>query len=326
MREITYSEALREAMQEEMRKDSNVILIGEDVGEGYKGCFGVSTGLFEEFGKNQIIDTPISENCIMGAGVGTALLGMKPIVEMMFSDFISVCFDGVFNQAAKVRFMSGDQYNLNMVIRLPGGSGGGTGPHHSQCMESIFLSIPGLQIANPSNAYDAKGLLKTAISSGDPVLFFEHKKLYKQKYIVPEEEYTLPFGEGRIVREGKDLTIIAISYMVTIAMEVAKELNDEKGLDIEIIDPRTIVPLDTGIIIESVKKTSRLITLEEGAQRGGIGSEILAIINEKCFDYLDSPMKRIASKNTPIPMSGPLEEQIIPNKNSIKKEILKYLG
>jgi len=317
MREITYNEAIREA--------SNVILIGEDVGEGYKGCFGVSTGLFEEFGKNQIIDTPISENCIMGAGIGTALLGMKPIVEMMFSDFISVCFDGIFNQAAKVRFMSGEQYSLNMVVRLPGGSGGGTGPHHSQCLESIFLSIPGIKIANPSNAYDAKGLLKTAISSGDPVLFFEHKKLYKQKYIVPKEEYTIPFGEGRIVKEGKDLTIVAISYMVSVAVEVAKELKDEKGLDIEIIDPRTIIPLDTGIISDSVKKTSRLVTLEEGAQRGGVGSEIVALINEKCFDYLDSPMKRIASKNTPIPMSLPLEKQIIPNKNSIKREILEYL-
>lgn len=325
MREITYNEAIREAMQEEMRKDSNVILIGEDVGEGYKGCFGVSTGLFEEFGKNQIIDTPISENCIMGAGIGTALLGMKPIVEMMFSDFISVCFDGVFNQAAKARFMSGEQYSLNMVVRLPGGSGGGTGPHHSQCLESIFLSIPGIKIANPSNAYDAKGLLKTAISSGDPVLFFEHKKLYKQKYIVPEEEYSIPFGKGRIVKEGKDLTIVAISYMVSIAVEVAKELKDEKGLDIEIIDPRAIIPLDTGIISDSVKKTSRLVTLEEGTQRGGVGSEIVALINEKCFDYLDSPMKRIASKNTPIPMSLPLEKQIIPNKNSIKREILEYL-
>lgn len=326
MREITYNEALREAMAEEMRKDSNVILIGEDVGEGYRGCFGVSTGLFEEFGKDQIIDTPISENSIMGAGIGTALLGMKPIVEMMFSDFVSVCFDGVFNQAAKVRFMSGEQYTLNMVIRLPGGSGGGTGPHHSQCLESIFFSIPGIKIANPSNAYDAKGLLKTAISSNDPVLFFEHKKLYKQSYIVPEEEYTIPFGKGRIVKEGKDLTIIAISYMVSIAMEVAEELKDEKGLDIEIIDPRTIIPLDTSIISDSVKKTSRLITLEEGPQRGGIGSEIVSIINEKCFDYLDSPMRRIASKNSPIPMSVPLEEQIIPNKNSIKKEILEYLG
>jgi len=264
MREITYNEAIREAMQEEMR----------------------------------IIDTPISENCIMGAGIGTALLGMKPIVEMMFSDFISVCFDGIFNQAAKVRFMSGEQYSLNMVVRLPGGSGGGTGPHHSQCLESIFLSIPGIKIANPSNAYDAKGLLKTAISSGDPVLFFEHKKLYKQKYIVPKEEYTIPFGEGRIVKEGKDLTIVAISYMVSVAVEVAKELKDEKGLDIEIIDPRTIIPLDTGIISDSVKKTSRLVTLEEGAQRGGVGSEIVALINEKCFDYLDSPMKRIASKRS----------------------------
>ncbi|MBC8388246.1 MAG: alpha-ketoacid dehydrogenase subunit beta [Actinobacteria bacterium] len=325
MRKITLSEALREAMQEEMKKDKNVILIGEDVAEGYRGCFGVSAGLFEEFGRKQIIDTPISENCIMGTGIGAALLGMKPIVEIMFSDFISVCFDGVFNQAAKVKFMSGDQYNLSMVIRLPGGSGGGTGPQHSQCMESIFMSIPGIKIANPSNAYDAKGLLKTAINYGDPVLFFEHKKLYNQKYNVPDEEYRIPFGEGRIVKEGKDLTIVAVSYMVNVAVEVAEELKDEKNLEIEIIDPRTILPLDTEIIVNSVKKTSKLVTLEEGILRGGIGSDIVAIINEKCFDYLDYPMKRIASKNTSIPMSVPLENEIIPNRDSVKREILDLL-
>ncbi len=325
MRDITYSEALREAMQEEMKKDKNVILIGEDVGEGYKGCFGVSKGLIEEFGPGQIIDTPISENSILGAGIGAALMGMKPIVEMMFSDFIAVCFDGIINQAAKVRFMSGGQYNLNLVIRLPGGSGGGTGPHHSQCLESIFLSIPGIKIAVPSNAYDAKGLLKTAISYGDPVLFFEHKKLYKQKSGVPEEEYTIPFGEGRVVKEGKDLTVVATSYMVNIASEAAEELKEKEDLEIEIIDPRTLVPLDLDIIKKSVKKTSKLITLEEGPLRGGIGAEITSLINESCFDYLDYPIKRIASKNIPIPMSGPMEEEVIPNTKSVKKEILDFL-
>ena len=325
MRDITYSEALREAMTEEMKKDKNVILIGEDVGEGYKGCFGVSKGKFEEFGPQQIIDTPISENSILGAGIGASLIGMKPIVEIMFSDFIAVCFDGVINQAAKVRFMSGEQYKLNLVVRLPGGSGGGTGPHHSQCLESIFLSIPGLKIAIPSNAYDAKGLLKTAISHGDPVLFFEHKKLYKQKFEVPKEEYTIPFGKGRTVREGKDLTIFATSYMVTIAVEVAERLKEKQSLEIEIIDPRTLVPLDLELIINSVKKTSKLITLEEGPLRGGIGAEISSLINESCFDHLDYPIKRIGSKNIPIPMSGPMEEEVIPNIESVDKEILGFL-
>ncbi len=325
MREITYSDALREAMREEMKKDKNVILIGEDVGGGYKGCFGVSKGLLEEFGPEQIIDTPISENSILGAGIGAALIGMKPIVEIMFSDFIAVCFDGIINQAAKVRFMSGEQYKLNLVVRLPGGSGGGTGPHHSQCLESIFFSIPGIKIAIPSNAYDAKGLLKTAISYGDPVLFFEHKKLYKQKFDVPEEEYTIPFGEGRIIRNGKDLTIFATSYMVNIALEVAEKLKEKENLEIEIIDPRTLVPLDLDLIINSVKKTSKLITLEEGPLRGGIGAEITSLINESCFDYLDYPIKRIASKNIPIPMSGPMEKEVIPNAKSVEKEILDFL-
>jgi acetoin:2,6-dichlorophenolindophenol oxidoreductase subunit beta len=325
MRDITYSQALKEAMAEEMKKDKNVILIGEDVGEGYEGCFGVSKGLFEEFGPQQIIDTPISENSILGAGIGAALIGMKPIVEMMFSDFIAVCFDGIINQAAKIRFMSGDQYNLNLVIRLPGGSGGGTGPHHSQCLESIFLSIPGVKIVIPSNAYDAKGLLKTAISHGDPVLFFEHKKLYKQKFNVPEEEYTIPFGKAVVVRDGKDLTIVATSYMVTIALEAAEKLKENHNLEIEIIDPRTLVPLDLDLIIDSVKKTSKLIILEEGPLRGGIGAEITSLINENCFDYLDYPIKRIASKNMPVPMSGPFEKEVIPNIESVEKEILDFL-
>ena len=284
MREIMYSQALREAMSQEMRKDRNVLLIGEDVGKGYRGVFGVSTGMFEEFGESQIIDTPISENTILGTGIGTALMGMKPIVEMMFEDFIAVCFDGILNQAAKIKFMSGDQFNLNLVVRLPGGSGNGTGPHHSQCLESIFMSIPGLKIALPSNAYDAKGLLKTSINLGEPVLFFEHKKLYKTKAEVPEEEYSIPFGKGKIVKEGSDLTIVALSYMVNVAKESALELENKYGLDVEIIDPRTIVPLDINIIGNSVKKTSKLVILEEGVLRGGVGAEICSQVNENFFD------------------------------------------
>ena len=325
MREITYSQALREAMSQEMREDSSVLLIGEDVGGGYRGCFGVSTGMLEEFGENQIIDTPISENTILGAGIGAALMGMKPIVEMMFEDFIAVCFDGILNQAAKVKFMSGDQFSLNLVVRLPGGSGNGTGPHHSQCLESIFMSIPGLKIAVPSNAYDAKGLLKTSINLGEPVLFFEHKKLYKTKSEVPEEAYSIPFGKGKIIKEGSDLTIVALSYMVNIALESVLELENKYGLNVEIIDPRTIVPLDIDIIGESVKKTSKLIILEEGVLRGGVGAEICSQTNEKFFDYLDYPIKRIASKNMPVPMSPLLEKAMIPNKDSVLDEIKEYL-
>jgi acetoin:2,6-dichlorophenolindophenol oxidoreductase subunit beta len=324
MREITYSEALREALREEMIKDKNVFLIGEDVGIGYGGVFGVSNGLLEEFGPKQIIDTPISENAILGSGIGSALLGMKPVIEIMFADFVTVCFDGIFNTIAKMKFVSGDQYKINLVIRLPGGSGGGTGPNHSQCLESIFMSIPGLKIVIPSNAYDAKGLLKTSINLGEPVIFFEHKKLYKLKSAVPEEEYTIPFGKGKIVKEGKDLTIVAISYMVEVAKEVSIELKNLYGIDVEIIDPRTLIPFDAEIIGNSIKKTFKLVILEEGHLRGGVGAEISAIINEKYSDYLDYPVKRIAAKNIPIPMSVLLEEAVIPNKKEVVAQISDF--
>jgi len=325
MRAIKYSDALREAIREEMIKDENVILIGEEVGQGYRGCFGVSTGLYEEFGPDRIIDTPISENSIMGLGIGAALMGMKPIVEIMFSDFVAVCFDGVLNQISKIKFMSGDQFsNLNFVLRLPGGAGNGTGPHHSQCLESIFMSIPGLDIAVPSNAYDAKGLLKTSINHGNPVVFFEHKKLYKTEGNVPEEEYSIPFGKGVVVRDGKDLTIVAISYMIKVAEEVADEMKRNLGIEIEIIDPRTLVPLDIEIIGDSVKKTSKLLVLEEGNERSGVAAEISYRVNEEYPDYLDYPIKRIGSKNSPIPMTPNLEKAIIPNKDSVISEIRKY--
>ncbi len=321
MREITYSEALREAIRLAMLKDKNVIMIGEEIGQGYAGVFGVSKGLYDEFGPKRIIDTPIAENTIMGAAIGTSMLGMKPIVEVMFADFISVCFDGVLNQAAKVRFMTNEQYSLNLVVRLPGGEGSGTGPHHSQCLESLFMTIPGLKIANPSNAYDAKGLLTTAISANDPVLFFEHKRLYKTKGNVPEEEYAIPFGKGKVLREGADVTLVALSYMVTVAEQAAEELYQKFGIDTEVIDPRTLVPLDTDIIAASVKKTSRLAVLEETCLRGGIGSEIGSIICEGYMDYLDCPIKKIASRNVPIPMPASLKDEVIPGAGRVVKEI-----
>ncbi|MBM3705993.1 MAG: alpha-ketoacid dehydrogenase subunit beta [Actinobacteria bacterium] len=322
MREISYAEALREAIIEEMQKDKNVIMIGEEIGQGYAGVFGVSKGLYDMFGPDRIIDTPIAENTIMGAGIGTALMGMKPIVEMMFSDFVAVCFDGILNQAAKMKFMTADQYNLNLVIRLPGGEGSGTGPHHSQCLESLFMTIPGIKIVNPSNPYDAKGLLKTCINLGEPVLFFEHKKLYKVKSEVPEEEYRIPLGRGKIVREGKDLTLVALSYMVSVASAVSEDIKEKYGIDIEIIDPRTLVPLDVEIIANSIKKTSRLAILEETYTRGGIGSEIGSIICEKYMDYLDAPIKKIASRNVPIPMPASLSAEVIPGKERVVKEII----
>jgi len=325
MREITYSEALREAIRAAMTKDKKVIMIGEEIGQGYAGVFGVSKGLYDEFGPNQVIDTPIAENTIMGAAIGTSMLGLKPIMEVMFADFISVCFDGVLNQISKMRFMTKGQYSLNLVVRLPGGEGAGTGPHHSQCLESLFMTIPGLKLANPSNAYDAKGLLTTAISAGDPVLFFEHKKLYKTKCEVPEEEYSIPFGKAKIVREGSDITIVALSYMVSVCLAAAEELSKEYGIDAEVVDPRTLVPLDEETIAASVKKTSRLAIIEETYLRGGIGSEIGAIVSEKYMDYLDCPIKRIASRNVPIPMPASLKDEVIPDKDRVVKEIREML-
>jgi pyruvate dehydrogenase E1 component beta subunit len=320
-RDLTYAEALREAMREEMKKDKGVFLVGEDVGQGYRGCFAVSTGLYEEFGPSQIIDTPISENTILGCGIGASLAGMKPIVEMMFADFVAVAFDGILNQAAKVRMMSANQYKLNLVIRLPGGSKNGTGPQHSQSLESIFMSIPGIKIACPVTPYDAKGLLKEAINHEDPVIFFEHKKLYSLKGPVPEEEYKIPFGNARIAREGKDLTIIAISYMVNVALEAAEILKEKHNLEIEVIDPRTIVPFDLETVGKSLKKTNKAIIIEEGIKRDGVGAEISSLIMENFFDYLDFPVKRIASKNSIIPMSPRLEKAVIPDKESVVKEI-----
>jgi pyruvate/2-oxoglutarate/acetoin dehydrogenase E1 component len=325
-REITYAEAIREAMQEEMRNDPDVFLIGEDVGQGYRGTFGVSTGMYEEFGPQRIIDTPICENSIVGCAVGASLMGMKPIAEIMFEDFVAVCFDQIVNEAAKINFMSGGQFSASIVIRAPGGSAGGTGPHHSQCLESLFMHIPGLLLAIPSNAYDAKGLLKTAIRSPEPVLFFEHKKLYKTKQEIPEGQYDIPFGKGRIVREGSDLTLVAFSYMVKVAEEAAAELAENHGFKVEIVDPRTIVPLDLDLIGSSIEKTSKAVILEEGVLRGGVGSEISARIMEEYFDYLDFPVKRIASRNLPIPMTPLMEEAVLPGKERILREICDLVG
>jgi acetoin:2,6-dichlorophenolindophenol oxidoreductase subunit beta len=324
-RELTYAESLKEAMRQQMAKDKEVFLVGEDVGQGYRGCFAVSTGLYEEIGCDQVIDTPIAENTILGAGIGAALCGMKPIVEVMFSDFISVCFDGVFNQAAKIRLMSADQFRLNLVIRLPGGSKSGTGPQHSQCLESIFMSIPGIKIVLPVTPYDAKGLLNEAIHHGDPVLFFEHKKLYNTKGEVPEEDYRIEFGKARIARPGSDLTVVATSHMAVLALEAAEAIKEKHNIEIEVIDPRTIVPFDVKTVADSVKKTNKVIVLEEGPLRGGVGSEISSIIMENLFDYLDYPVKRIAAKNSIIPMSPLLEKEVLPNRESIIAGIEKYL-
>lgn len=324
MPEITYRDALKQSIIELMEKDADIILIGEDIGIGYDGIFGVTSGLYDIFGPERVVNTPICEASIIGCAIGASLLGLKTIAEIMFEDFIFTCMDHVANQAAKIKLLSANQFRLNMVIRTPCGSSG-YGATHSQCLESIFMHIPGILIAMPSNAYDAKGLLKTAIYAGDPVLFIEHQKLYKEKCEVPEGNYKIPFGQGNIVKEGNDFTVVAFSNMVNIAKSAAIELKKSYGIDIEIIDPRTLVPLDIEMIINSVKKTSRLAIIEEGVLRGGIGAEIASQIYENIIDYLDSPIKRIASKNTIIPLSKSLEKEVVPNKEKIIQEIISSL-
>ena len=324
MVKLKYRDAIRAAISQEMRNDPDIILIGEEIRLGYQGCFGVTAGLCDEFGPDRMIDMPISEASIIGAALGASMLGLKTIAEIMFEDFITVCFDGIVNQAAKLRVISGEQYIPNMVIRTPGGAGG-LGVQHSQCLESVFMHFPGLFIAIPSNAYDAKGLLKTAINYGNPVLFFEHQRLYNYACEVPEEPYDIEFGKASIVKEGSDLTVVAFSYMARVASDAIALIEKKHGASIELIDPRTLVPMDYGTIATSVKKTGRLAIVEEGVLRSGVGSEIAAHIQEECFDWLDAPIKRIASKNYFIPLNPKMSKSIIPNKESIITAIEKYL-
>lgn len=325
MTNLKYRDAIRITIEEELRRDKDLILIGEDIREGYQGCFGVTKGLYKEFDSDRIIDFPISEASIIGAAMGASMLGLKTIAEIMFEDFIAVCFDGIVNQAAKLKVISGGQFSLNMVVRTPGGAGG-LGVQHSQCLESIFMHFPGLYIAIPSNAYDAKGLLKTAINYGDPVLFFEHQRLYNMESEVPEEDYKIEFGKANLVKKGKDLTIVAFSYMANVSKDAILKVEKEYNVSIELIDPRTLVPMDYALIIESVKKTGRLMVVEEGVLRAGVGSEIAAEIQESCFDYLDSPIKRIGSKNYLIPLTPTMAKSIIPDSELVQNEIKSILS
>lgn len=323
-REITYLEAIREAMQQMMRKNPDVYLIGEDVAE-YGGAFGVSVGMLEEFGKGRIINSPISEDALIGVAAGSAVTGMRPIVEIMFSDFITIAMDEIVNQAAKIRYMFGGKAIVPMVMRTAGGGGTGAAGQHSQSLEALVAHIPGLKVVMPSSPNDAKGLLISAIEDDNPVIFIEHKLLYKnKKYIehVPEEIYRIPLGKGDIKREGSDVSVVATSFMVKKALETAEALNLEHGISCEIIDPRTIRPLDIALILESVKKTGRLVCVEEACGFGGFMGEVAAQVAEKGFDWLDAPIKRISGKDCPVPYSLVLENEMIPNHERIKTGIL----
>jgi pyruvate dehydrogenase E1 component beta subunit len=310
-REITFSGAIREAMAEEMRRDETVFLIGEDVGT-FGGVWGVSAGMLEEFGEERVRDTPISEIAIIGAGLGAAMMGMRPIAEIMFGDFLMCAGDQIVNQVAKARFMSGGKASVPLTIRVTSGAPGSAAAQHSQSPESWFMNVPGLKIAVPASPAAAKGLLKSAIRGEDPVLFFEHKMLYADNGPVPaDEDFALPFGQAAILREGSDVTLIGIGIMVKRALEAA-ELLDQSGISAEVIDPRTLVPLDEETLIRSAAKTGRVVVAHEAHRRSGPGAEIAAMLAEEAIEYLDGPIVRVAARNVPLPYSPILEEFVLP--------------
>lgn len=316
MREITYRDALREALREEMLRDETVFVLGEDVGRYWNGAFKVTKGLAEEFGDARVRDTPISESAIIGVATGAAITGMRPVAEIMFGDLSALAMDQISNQAAKLSYMFGGQVKVPLVIRMPFGAGVNIAAHHSQSLEAWFMHVPGLKIVMPSTPYDAKGLLKTAIRDNNPVMFFEHKLLYSIKGSVPEEEYMIPLGVADVKREGEDVTIFATLYMVQKSLAAAEELS-RQGISAEVVDPRTLVPLDKQAIVDSVKKTGRIVIVTEDCKTGGVSAEIAAVVAEEAIDYLDAPVKRVAEPDTPIPFSPPLEKFVIPDENRI---------
>ncbi|MEM1586980.1 MAG: alpha-ketoacid dehydrogenase subunit beta [Candidatus Bathyarchaeia archaeon] len=328
MREITYVEALNEALKEEMRRDERVIVMGEDVQLGYSGrggLFLVTADLMREFGPERVRDTPISEEGFVGAAIGAAITGLKPVVEIMYADFLLCCMNQIVNVAAKLRYSTGGQLKVPIVIRTMIGQGRGVGSDHSQVPIAWFMNIPGLKVVVPSTPYDAKGLLKSAIRDESPIMFFESFLLYRTKGFVPTEEYTVPLGEADVKRKGTDITIVAISTMVPRALLAAKKLKEEFNIDAEIIDPRTLVPLDKKTIINSVMKTNRLIIVESGVKTCGIGAEIASIVAEEAFDYLDAPIKRVAAPHIPAPASPALEQLTIPSENDIIRAVREIL-
>jgi len=314
-RELTFAEAIREALAEEMRRDVRVFIMGEDVAEAGTP-FKVLSGLVEEFGKARVLDTPISEAGFTGLAVGAAMTGLRPVVDIMFGDFITLTMDQMVNQAAKVHYMSGGKWNVPMVMRTTLGATRRSAAQHSQSLHAWFSHIPGLKVALPSTPYDAKGLLKTAIRDPNPVVFFEDKMMYKLKGPVPAGEYTIPFGVADVKREGTDITIVATSSMVQVALGAASLL-DEIGVSAEVIDPRTTWPLDERTLVESAKKTSRAIVVDEGYGRYGVTGEIASVIAEGAFYNLDAPVKRMGAMHVPIPFSPPLEDVTVPTEQTV---------
>ena len=320
MPEITYLEAIRQALWQEMKHDERVFLLGEDIGR-YGGAFGLTHGMLDEFGPERIRETPISEATIVATAIGASLLGMRPVAEIMFMDFILLTLDQLVNQAAKMRFMFGGNATVPIVIRMPGGSGTGASSQHSQSLESTLMHFPGLKVVNPSTPYDAKGLLLASIRDPNPVCFVEHKVLYKTKGEVPEEDYTIPIGVADVKRTGRDITVVANNIMVMKTLNIAERLAKE-GIEVEVIDPRTLLPLDTETIINSVTKTGRLVVVHEACQTGGWAGEVIAsVVSSPAFDYLDARVRRLGGKDIPIPYNRDLEKAAIPQEADIEAEI-----
>jgi len=325
VKEITYADALKEAMCEEMRKDRRIILMGEDVGI-YGGTFGVSRGMIEEFGPERIRDTPISELAITGCAVGAAMTGILPILEIMFSDFITLAMEQLVNQGAKNRFQFGGQGSVPMVLRTPAGSGTGAAEQHSQSPEAWIANVPGLKVVVPSTPGDAKGLLKSSIYDPNPVVFIEQKLLYRTKGPIPDEDYAIPLGKADVKRPGKDITIIAYGRMVPRCLKAAEDLAGSRGIDAEVVDPRTLVPLDKEALIASVKKTGRCLVVHEAPLTGGYGSEIAAVIADSgAFFSLKAPIRRLGGLDVPIPFNSRLEAQVAPSEETIAAAVVSLM-
>ena len=314
MAETTYVEAIRKGIWEEMERDESVFVMGEDVGI-YGGAFKVTKGMVEHFGERRVVDTPLSESAIVGAGTGAAINGLRPILEMQFADFMACGFDQITNFAAKCRYRWGQA--IPMVIRAPAGGNIHGGPFHSQNVEMPYVHTPGLKVVQPATAYDAKGLIKASIRDNDPVIFLEHKYLYRSvKEVLPETDFTVPLGKAKVQRDGSDISIITYGWMVHIALEAAGRLEGE-GISIEVLDLRTLMPLDRESILRTAKKTSKIILLHEDTLTGGLGGELAGIIGEHAFDYLDGPLVRIAAPDTPVPFSEPLEKAFLPSTDEV---------
>src|SRR5881275_2002510 len=318
---MRYREAVGAAIREEMERDEAVFIMGEDIGV-FQGAFKVTQGLLEEFGEKRVRDTPISENTIVGAGIGAAMTGLRPVVELMTINFSLLALDQIVNCAAAIRYMFGGQVKVPMVIRMPQGAGHQLGPTHSHSLEAIYLHVPGLLVAVPTTAADARGLLKAAIRDDNPVIFIEHESLYGQRGEVPENGDPMRFGKAAVRREGGDVTIVGISRMAVTAAKAAETLSDEHEVEAEVIDPRTLRPLDLDTILESVRKTNRCVIVEEGWPHGGVGANLAALVQEQAFDYLDAPVGRVTGADLPMPYSKPLEQIAYPHEPQVVNAVL----